>query len=150
VDLTYVLEAIGNGLGGLVEFESNLPMGTQLNKALSFYFSTLVRVDLGSRIESTITLDILYSCPKLVVLRVGGVDVQKMAERGPWVCQHLRALTSRFVLAWVGVVRIWRIKRLGSYSPQACLLVHVQALLTAQSAPFADGVVMVGKNSFRR
>ncbi|KAK3819497.1 MAG: hypothetical protein J3Q66DRAFT_438659 [Benniella sp.] len=92
VDLSYVLEAIGNGCGGLVEFESNHPMETQSNKALSFHFSTLVRVDLGYRIGSTIALDLLCSCPKLEVLRVGGIDVQKMAERGPWVCQQLRAL----------------------------------------------------------
>jgi hypothetical protein len=97
-DFTYLLEAIGNGLGGLVELESNHPMQAQSPKALSLHFGTLMRVELGSRVKSAITLDILYSCPRLEVLRVGGLDVQKMAERGPWVCQQLRVLEVWFII----------------------------------------------------
>jgi len=104
-DLAYILEDIGKGQGGLIEFGFSCPMGTQSSRALSIHFSTLVKVDLryssdrSDRNNSLFFLDILCSCPRLEVLLVGSVHAKDVVECGPWVCQQLRELEIWFKFA---------------------------------------------------
>ncbi|KAF9353866.1 hypothetical protein BGX34_011333 [Mortierella sp. NVP85] len=94
-ELASFIRGAGNGQRIITEFDCGFSeLGAQSFKTLSVHFNTLVQVDLGycdTSLRSTIP-DILCSSPNLKNLRVGNVFAKDIAERGPWVCQHLQSL----------------------------------------------------------
>jgi len=91
----FFLNGVGSGLGGIEDLELCVcELGTQASKALKVHFSTLVRVAFpyATINDRSITSDLLCLCPRLEVLSTKDVFAKEIAERGPWVCQHLREL----------------------------------------------------------
>jgi len=99
-DVASILRGVGNSLGRFADLKlSRCLLQTQVSKALDLHFSALVKVDLAeSHSESCTTLDILCCCSRLEILRGGKISTNGLAERGPWVCQQLRELSTRI---WV-------------------------------------------------
>ncbi|KAF9352895.1 hypothetical protein BGX34_011914 [Mortierella sp. NVP85] len=101
-DLAFIFKKERHGIGNMVSvkepFSSGL--GSQPSKVIfGSHFDTLVDVDLlrCTTVGNTAVPDILCLCPRLEKLQAKYVLAHHVAERDPWVCQHLRELRIQFL-----------------------------------------------------
>ncbi|KAF9359096.1 hypothetical protein BGX34_008542 [Mortierella sp. NVP85] len=90
----------GVGDGGLVHLElHDCCLEEQGSEALRRHFATLVSLSLEDcrSVRGSAIRDILFSCPRLEILRAKIVRGRDVASGGPWVCQRLRELSIGFV-----------------------------------------------------
>jgi hypothetical protein len=91
--LASILEGIGDE--SLVHLALNGSLlEVQVSKALHSQYATLVTLDLDQcrSVSSTVSRDVLSSCPRLESLITKGVLARDVVAGGPWVCQRLRVL----------------------------------------------------------
>ncbi|KAF9352893.1 hypothetical protein BGX34_011912 [Mortierella sp. NVP85] len=100
VDLAFIFKEVGKGLGNVAVMEPyRSGSDIQVFKALGSHFSALVDVDLvdSMTISDSTVPDIMCLCPRLEKLQAKHVFARSVAERGSWVCHHLRELRIQFV-----------------------------------------------------
>jgi hypothetical protein len=100
-NMDFIFKRVGQGQQNTVGMEgaSHSGLGTQQAMVFGSHFNALVDVDLLTTwaTSRSIIPDILCLCPILERLLAKRVFARSVAERGPWVCRHLRELRIQFV-----------------------------------------------------
>jgi len=93
-----MLKGVGSGNLAYLRFGECL-LGKQAARALRIHFATLVALNLWEcrSDSSTLSRDVLLSCPRLEILNTKSVLARDVVNGGPWVCQRLRELRIGFL-----------------------------------------------------
>jgi hypothetical protein len=86
--------------GNLVDLAlANCCLGEQATEALRPHYATLVQLDISEcrSVSSTVSRDVLSSCPRLKILYTNIVLARDVVNGGPWVCQQLKELVIGFL-----------------------------------------------------
>ena len=97
--LDFIFKRVENGPVNIVDVGPYPGFGVQASRTFDSRFGALVDVDLcnGSMVSRSIIPDLLCLCPRLERLLARHVYALNVAERGLWVCQHLRELRIQFI-----------------------------------------------------